>query len=51
VVRVSTEDVRLHSHYLGSARQEVQDPVAKGVVKPQDPELGSELNGHNSVEC
>jgi len=40
-----------HSHHLGSAHQEVQDPVSKGGVKPQDPVLGNELSGHNSFEC
>jgi len=40
-----------HPHHLGSAPQDVQDPVAKGGVKPQAPELGKELSGHKSVEC
>jgi len=40
-----------NSHHLGSAHQEIQDPVAKGGVKAQAPELENELSGHNSVEC
>jgi len=39
-----------HSHHLGFARQEVQDPVTKGGLQPQAPELANELGGHNSVE-
>uniref|UniRef100_A0A0E9RAR2 Uncharacterized protein n=1 Tax=Anguilla anguilla TaxID=7936 RepID=A0A0E9RAR2_ANGAN len=41
----------LHSHHLGSARQEFQDPVAKAGVKTQDPELVNKLSRHNCVEC
>lgn len=40
-----------HSHHLGSACQEVQDPVAKGGVKTLDLELGDELSRQNCVEC
>ena len=42
---------RSYPHCLGSARQEAQDPVTKGGVEPEVPELHSELGGHNGVEC
>ena len=32
-----------YPHHLGSACQEVQDPVAEGGVQPQGPELSDEL--------
>jgi hypothetical protein len=32
-------------NYLGSARQEVQDPVAQGGVQNQGPELSDEHSG------
>ena len=35
---------------LGSAHQEVQDPVAEGGVQTQSPKLGNELGGDNGVE-
>ena len=37
-------------HYLGAARQEVQDPVAQGGVHTQCPELNDELGGYYGVE-
>ena len=50
MVMVSTEEVRLAlSHHLGSACQEVQDPVGKGGFKPQDPELENKLSGHSKA--
>ncbi|KAI3359045.1 hypothetical protein L3Q82_015431 [Scortum barcoo] len=39
-----------HPHSLGSARQEVQDPVTEGAVEPEVSELGDELGGHDGVE-
>ena len=40
-----------HSHHLGSACQEVQDPVTEKGVKTPDPELANELSGNSCVEC
>ncbi len=37
-------------HSLGSACQEVQDPVTHGSVESQISELDDELGGHNSIE-
>lgn len=34
-----------NSHHLGSAGQEVRVPVAKAVVKTQDPEVGDNIGG------
>jgi hypothetical protein len=36
---------------LGEARQEVQDPVAKGGVQSQGPEFDDEFGGDYGVEC
>ena len=38
-------------HHLGSARQDVQDPVAQGGVETQGLKLNDELGGYYSVEC
>ena len=37
-------------HCLGSARQEVQDPVTEGADEPEVSELDGQL-GHNGIEC
>ena len=39
-----------HPHCLGSARQEVQDPVTEGAVEPEVSELDDQLGGHNGIE-
>lgn len=49
-LRVRAQEVT-HSHYLGSACQDVQDPDAQGGVNAQGLELGNELSGYNGVEC
>ena len=40
-----------YPHSLGSARQEVQDPITEGDVEPKISELGDELLGHDGIEC
>ncbi len=40
-----------YPHSLGSACQEVQDPITEGGVEPKVPELSDELGGHNGIEC
>ena len=38
-------------HYLGVARQEVQDPVAQGGGQTQGLKLNDELGRYYGVEC
>ncbi len=40
-----------YPHSLGSARQEVQDPITEGGDEPKVSELGDELGRHNCIEC
>ncbi len=40
-----------YPHSLGSASQEVQDPITEGGVEPKVSELGDELGRHNGVNC
>ena len=42
--------VATYPHHLGAVSQEVQDPVAEGGVKSQDPSLSDELGGYYGVE-
>ena len=44
-------DVVSYLHHLGSARLEVQDPVAQGGVKTKGPKLNDEFGGYYGVEC
>ena len=46
----SGRGVIAYPHHLGAARPEVQDPVAKGGVQSQGPELGDVLGRHYGVE-
>ena len=51
----SVEDQRCkgdvnYPHDLGSARQEVQDPVAEGGIQSQGPKVGEERALDNGVE-
>ena len=39
-----------HPHCLGSARQEVQDPITEGAVEPEVSELDDQLGGQNGIE-
>ena len=39
-----------YPHSLGSARQEVQDPITDGGVEPKVSELGDRLQGHDGIE-
>jgi hypothetical protein len=50
VFRISSGGVVSYIHHLGSAHQEVQDPVAQGRVQTQGPELKDELGGYYCVE-
>ena len=49
VLRVR-EEVVFYLHYLGAARQEVQDPIAQGGVETQGLQL-DELGVSYGVEC
>lgn len=49
-MRFRVEDGDAYPHSLGSARQEVQDPVTHG-VEPLVFELNDQLGGLNGVEC
>jgi hypothetical protein len=44
-------DVVSYLHHLGAAHQEVQDPIAQGVVETQGLKLNDELGGYYGVEC
>jgi hypothetical protein len=44
-------DVVFYLQHLGVARQEVQDPIAQGVVETQGLKLNDELGGYYGVEC
>jgi hypothetical protein len=46
----SGDDVS-YLHYLGAARQEVQDPTAQGMVETQGLKHNDELGGYYGVDC
>ena len=44
-------DVVSYLHHLGAARQEVQHPIAQGVVQNHGLKLNDGLGGNYFVEC